>query len=284
MKKPSVAKKRKRRKKRRKKASQKPEVRLILADKAWKRLSEALKEILSKRGNPGKLSVRLFIEAILYIARTGIPWRDLPTYFGNWEAVYMRFRRWEANGIWRKLWEILQEPRFKKAKKIFMDSTIIRAHRHAAGASKKSGGQEAQGLGRSRGGFSTKIHAGCIDESTAVAFVLTAGQRHDSPAFDILIEEVPEDNELEDAMMDKGYDSNHIREELEKRGINPVIPPRKNRKEEIVYDKEKYRLRNQVERFFGKIKEFRRIATRYEKLSRTFMAMVHLVSVFVVIR
>lgn len=284
MKSPRVAKKWKKRKKRRKKASKKNAVRLILKDKAWKQLSAALKEVLSKRGNPGKLSVRMFIEAVLYIARTGIPWRDLPQFFGNWEAVYMRFRRWEKKGVWRKLWEILQQERFKKAKKLFMDSTIVRAHRHAAGASKKSGGQEAQGLGRSRGGFSTKIHAGTVDENTSVAFVVTAGQRHDSPGFDILIEEVPEDNALEDGIGDKGYDSNHIREELEKRGINPVIPPRKNRNEEIEYDEEKYRLRNQVERFFGKLKEFRRIATRYEKLSRTFLAMIHLVSVFIVTR
>jgi len=275
---------RKKRKNRKKKASKKKEVRLILTDKAWGQLSAALAEIRPKSGNPGKLCVRLFIEAVLYIARTGEPWRDLPKFFGNWEAVYMRFRRWEANGTWRRLWELLRQPRFKKAKQIFIDSTSVRAHRHAAGASKKSGGQEAQGLGRSRGGFSTKIHAGCIDESTSVAFALTGGQNHDAPVFDILIEKVPKDNCLEDGVMDKGYDSTHIREKLEQREMNPVIPPRKNRKEEIAYDKEKYKLRNMVERFFGKIKEFRRIATRYEKLSKTFLAMIHLVSVFIMVR
>ena len=275
---------RKKRRMRKRKASQNNEVRLILKNKAWKQLAAALDEVRRKVGAPDKLGVRLFIEAVLYLARTGIPWRDLPKFFGKWQAVYMRFRRWEQIGIWQRLWKILQQDRFKRARQIFIDSTTVRAHRHAAGASKKSGGQEAQGIGRSCGGPSTKIHAGCIDESTSVAFVLTAGQCHDAPVFDILIEEVPEDNNLEDGVMDKGYDSNHIREKLEEREMNPVIPPRKNRNEEIAYDKEKYTLRNQVERFFGKIKEFRRIATRYEKLSRTFLAMIHLVSIFVMIR
>ena len=220
--------KQKKRKSRKKQALKKKEGRLILTNKAWEQLAAALEGIRPKSGAPGKLSVRLFLEAVLYIARTGTPWRDLPKFFGNWQAVYMRFRRWEASGIWCKLWKVLQQDRFKRARQIFIDSTVIRAHRHAAGAPKKSGGQEAQALGYSCGGFSTKIHAGCIDESTSVAFVLTKGQAADAPVFDVLIEEVPEDNSLEDGVMDKGYDSAHIREELEKREMNPVIPPRKN--------------------------------------------------------
>lgn len=275
--------KRKRRRNRGKKAPATKRVRLVLKNKAWEALSKAIEEVRPKRGTPGN-DIRLFIEAVLYIARTGIPWRDLPSFFGNWEAIYMRFRRWENSGIWRKLWDTLQHPRFKKARKIFIDSTTVRAHRHAAGASKKSGGQEAQGLGRSRGGFSTKIHAGCIDESTSVALIITAGQCNDAPIFDIVIEEVPKDNSIEDVVADKGYDSDHIREKINDMKKNPVIPPRKNRKEQIAYDKETYKLRNQVERYFGKIREFRRIATRYEKLSKTFLAFIHLVSVFISVR
>ena len=279
----AIHRKRKKRKRQRKKGSKTNNVRLLLKKKTWKELSKVLEDVRPKRGAPGN-DIRLFIEAVLYIARTGIPWRDLPSFFGKWEAIYARFRRWEKSGIWLKLWEKLQHPRFKKARKLFVDSTIVRAHRHAAGASKKSGGQEAQGLGRSRGGFSTKLHAGCTDEKTSVSLVLTAGQCNDAPIFDIVIEEIPKDNNLEDVAADKGYDSNHIREKINEKEMNPVIPPRKNRKEQIAYDKETYALRNQVERWFGKIKEFRRIATRYEKLSKTFMAFIHLVSVFVIVR
>ena len=78
--------------------------------------------------------------------------------------------------------------------------------------------------------------------------------------------------------MDKAYDSQAIRHFLETLGVEAVIPPRSNRTEAITYDKEKYKLREKVERFFNKLKQFRRIATRYEKLSRTFLAFIHLVS------
>jgi len=80
----------------------------------------------------------MFIEAVLYVARTGMPWRDMPAEFGRWDAVYHRFRRWESRGVWRQLWDHLQRGAFKVAKDLFMDSTIVRAHQHAAGALKKT--------------------------------------------------------------------------------------------------------------------------------------------------
>lgn len=271
-------------KNRRKKNSKKIDVRLVLTDKAWKQIAEVLVKIKRKDGSPPKIENRLFIEAVLYVARTGIPWRDLPKCFGRWEAIYNRLRRWEEKGLWRKLWEQLQQKKYKTAKIIFIDSTIVRAHQHAAGAPNKRGGQEAQALGRSRGGFTTKIHCACIDESTGVSFILTGGQRHDAPIFDEVFDELPEENCLEEAAMDRGYDSNHIREKLENNEVTPVIPPRKNRKEEIYYDKETYKLRNKVERIFNKMKHFRRIATRYEKLSCVFLAFIHIVAVVIGIR
>lgn len=149
---------------------------------------------------------------------------------------------------------------------------------------KKNGGQEAQALGRSRGGFSTKIHIACVDESTAIVVVLTGGQCHDAPVFNEVIEEVPEEHNLEEAALDKGYDSTSIRDKLKKKGIIPVIPPRSNRKEQASCDKETYKLRNKVERFFNKVKQFRRIATRYEKLSCTFLAFIHIVSALILVR
>jgi transposase len=82
--------------------------------------------------------------------------------------------------------------------------------------------------------------------------VLTGGERHDMPGFDEVFDQIPPENTLEDAMMDKGYDSNHIRAKLQDNGINPVIPPKRNRKEAIAYDKDKYKLREKVERFFNR--------------------------------
>jgi transposase len=80
----------------------------------------------------------MFIEAVLYLARTGTPWRDLPEAFGHWDAVYNRFRRWERRGLWRQLWERLQTDACPLTRQLFIDATIVRAHQHAAGALKKT--------------------------------------------------------------------------------------------------------------------------------------------------
>ena len=113
-------------------------VRLMLTDEAWAELAPILATLKSRAGSPPALSDRLFIEAVLYLARTGTPWRDLPAEFGHWDAVYNRFRRWERRGIWRRLWEHLHTEDCPLARHLFIDATIVRAHQHAAGALKKT--------------------------------------------------------------------------------------------------------------------------------------------------
>jgi transposase len=117
-------------------------VRLVLTDTAWAEIEPRLATIKHKAGSPPELSDRLFIEAVLYVARTGIPWRDMPQEFGHWDAVYNRFRRWEARGLWRQLWAHLQRDGCHVAQHIFIDSTVVRAHQHAAGARKKTAGKQ----------------------------------------------------------------------------------------------------------------------------------------------
>jgi transposase len=112
--------------------------RQILNDEMWEELSSALEQVKDRRGAPSRLSEREFLEAVLFLARTGMPWRDLPTDFGAWSAVYMRFRRWEKAGVWRTLWEILQQGACPLALELFVDSTSIPVHPHAAGAPKKT--------------------------------------------------------------------------------------------------------------------------------------------------
>jgi transposase len=113
-------------------------VRRILSDKAWQQFEAALAAVKDPRGAPPGLSEREFLEAVLYLARTGVPWRDLPTEFGTWISVYMRFRRWEESGRWRGLWEVLQQGAAPLALQLFVDSTSIPVHPHAAGAPKKT--------------------------------------------------------------------------------------------------------------------------------------------------
>ena len=100
---------------------------------------------------------------------------------------------------------------------------------------KKNGGPAAQALGRARGGCSTNIHAGSLDETTGVSFVLTGGQRHDAPGFDAVCAQLPQEQALEQAIMDRGDDRNHMRHSLQAQGMTPVIPPKKNRKEPLHY-------------------------------------------------
>jgi putative transposase len=114
--------------------------------------------------------------------------------------------------------------------------------------------------------------------------LLTSGARHDAPGFALVWHDLPELPELDAAVMDKGYDSDAIRQVLAEQGSEAVIPGKTNRTQEIIYDTEQYKLRQKVERFCNKLKQFRRIATRYDKLSRTFLAFIHLVAAWIMIR
>jgi putative transposase len=112
------------------------EGRLLLTDKTWSRIAAALAGLKSKRGAPPALADRDFVEAVLYLARTGVPWRDLPHRFGQWDAVYQRFRRWLDRGVWRGLLTAVPGRALQRIRVLFADSTVIRAHQHAAGAPK----------------------------------------------------------------------------------------------------------------------------------------------------
>jgi transposase len=114
-------------------------MRYQLSDDHWRRLEPLVQKATKYRqGVKPELSDRLFVEAILYVGRTGIPWRDLPSEFGAWDAVYNRFRRWEASGRWRRLFELVTaDPDLGEVRRLFVDSTIVRVHQHAAGPRKK---------------------------------------------------------------------------------------------------------------------------------------------------
>ena len=112
--------------------------RRLLNNAMWEQLAAALAEVKDPRGAPSSLSDRDFVEAVLFLARTGLPWRDLPEEFGEWSAVYMRFRRWEEAGVWRGLWEALARGSTPALLKVFVDSTSSPVHPHAAGAPKKT--------------------------------------------------------------------------------------------------------------------------------------------------
>ena len=132
--------------------------------------------------------------------------------------------------------------------------------------------------------MTTKIHAVCASEADAVDIRITAGPVGDAPVGEALIDALDPCDGIRYAAMDKAYDSNTIRAKLDAKGITPVIPPKSNRLEIVVYDQERYKQRNNVERLFNKLKQFRRVATRYEKLKANFLAFVTVALIVIMLR
>ena len=107
--------------------------RLVLSDEAWDRISGLVIGRADQRGSTGRNN-RMFVEGVLWIVRTGSPWRDLPGVFGEWNSVFTRFNRWSRKGVWWRIFEAMSDdPDFEY---LIVDSTIVRAHQHSAGAKK----------------------------------------------------------------------------------------------------------------------------------------------------
>ena len=137
-------------------------------------------------------------------------------------------------------------------------------------------GQQNQALGRSCGGFSTKIHAACDSIGNPIRFILTPGQASDYTQAAALIDGFS----AEYVLADKGYDAEAIVEKSLSMGATAVIPPKRNRINQRSYDKYLYKERNLVERLFNKVKNFRRVATRYDKTASSFMAFVMIAGIY----
>lgn len=241
----------------------------------WKQIIEILRKRKDiKTRNEDK--IRRFIEAIWYITRSGCQWRLLPSIYGSWRAVHMRFKTWADKGIWADLFEQVQAN--PDTESTMIDTTIVRAHACSAGYKKDSQDQEA--LGRSKGGFTTKIHALVDTLGNPLKFIVTAGQRHDITQANSLVKDIK--NTM--LLADKAYDSNAFIEQLEEQNYIAVIPSKKNRKQQREYDKHIYKERHLIECFFGKIKHFRRIFSRFDKTATAFLSFLQFVGAFIWLR
>lgn len=134
-------------------------------------------------------------------------------------------------------------------------------------------------MGRSRGGFGTKIHAVVNPLGHPVVLKLTGSEAADSPQLPGLIA----GQETDAVLADKGYDSDANREAIRTQGAEPCIPPRKNRTELIEYDRHLYEERNVVERFFAWIKQYRRVATRYDKKAANYLGFVWVAAIAIML-
>lgn len=166
----------------------------VLSDAQWKKTEHVLP---GKVSDPGRTAAdnRRIMEAVLWIARTGSPWRDLPIELGNWRSTYVRFARWRDAGVWERVAHALSSE--AELKRVFTDFTIVRAHQHAAGAKKKPARR------RSRGGLSTKLHLALDAPGHPLRLTLTAGQIADIDCAHELIEDL----RMGALIADKGYDA-----------------------------------------------------------------------------
>jgi len=139
-------------------------------------------------------------------------------------------------------------------------------------------GEQKQAVGRSRRGRNTKIHALADAKGRLIAILLTGGEAHDCPVAERLIRRVKSAKRM---LGDKAYDSAELRDELDQRGTRPVIPNRSNRKHPFRFSKRLYNLRWRIESAFNRLKDFRRIATRYDRLARNYLASVCLAAALV---
>lgn len=242
--------------------------RLMLSDEHWSKLLE----ILLHMAIYNKRDLRMTVEAMLYRMRTGCPWRDLPEVFGGWNRIYKRFNAWSACGKWLKIFKALViEPDMEWA---FIDGSYAKAHQHSAGAA--CGHDEA--IGKSRAGNTSKIHLAVDAQGLPIEFEITGGQVNDCTQAATLIAKLPTAQVI---VADKGYDSESIREQVERQGAKAVIPRRRTSvKGNADLDKGLYRNRHLVENAFARLKHYRAVASRFDKLKRNYESVVAMACAF----
>ncbi|MGE0971699.1 IS5 family transposase [Klebsiella sp. WOUb02] len=235
---------------------------------------------------------RMIINGMFWVLCSGAPWRDLPERYGPWKTVYNRFNRWSKSGVINIIFN-----------KLLSDSGCTWPRGlvgHCTGWQQYPGAEMCcrcakkqpditgdNGLGRSRGGFGTKIHLATDGSGLPLNIVLSPGQAHESQFAQRLLDGIGVQRQNGSikrrghaVLADKAYSGHTLRNELKRRGIKVVIPRKSNEKMATdgrsPLDREAYRNRNVVERCFGRLKEYRRIATRYDKTARNYLAMVKL--------
>lgn len=287
-----------------------------LTNEEWARL----KPYLPKSGKRGGRwsSHRRIINGILYRNRTGVPWRDLPARFGKWKTVYDRHRRWSADSTWDRLFAAVLADADAEGRidwsMVSVDSTTARAHQHAAGARKRTPRMPRrrlaprqhradEGLGRSRGGFTCKIHLAGEGGRRPLALLITPGQWADAPQLIPVMDRIHVGRlgsgrartRPDHLGGDKAYSSRRNRSYLRRRQIKHTIPEPKNQRANrrnrgskggrpTGFDVTIYKRRNEVERTINALKNSRAVATRYDKRAYVFHGTVTVAAIRIWLR
>jgi transposase len=239
---------------------------------------------------------RPIINGIFWRLHTGAPWPDIPERYGKWQTIYDRYTWWRRDGTWERILKALQLKLDAQGaidwEQWALDGTVVRAHRVAAGAPHDGRDRADEppdhALGRSVGGFSTKIHLLSDGNGLPLDARLTPGQTQESTQAEIVMEQVALPRASgrvrrrpRRLAADRGYDAQRIRHWLRSHGIKPIIPPRRRkgkrkRGRPVSYDRVLYRRRSTIEQCVGWLKECRAVATRYEKLALNYLGLVKL--------
>ena len=264
-----------------------------LTDARWA-LLEPLLPAPPVRGRPRRYPLRAMIDAVRWRTRVGAPWRDVPARYGPWWRAYALYRAWQLNGVWERI-EAALVARADAAGKIdwrvSVDSTAVRAHVHAAGArgdgvERVEGEPDDHALGRSRGGWGTKIHAAVEAGLGVMSLLLTAGQAGDCPMMIPVLEAINVKRPArgrsrtrpDRVLADRAYSSRANRDWLRAHRIRATIPVKAdqaaNRRRRggaggrpPAFDPDVHEDRNAVERGFSRLGHNRGLATRYDKLA-----------------
>ncbi|MFJ2823740.1 IS5 family transposase [Streptomyces toxytricini] len=250
---------------------------------------------------------RRTLEAIAWKYRTNSPWRDLPNELGPFQTAHKRLIRWAVDGTWEKILAsvlAVADADDDIDWTVSVDSTVVRAHQHAAGARKggatRSGEPADHALGRSRGGLTTKVHLAADGGARPLAFTVTAGQAGDAPAFETVMARIrvprtgpgrPRTRPFA-VLADRAYSSRAIRKHLRRPGIRAIIPQPSDQIGHRLrrgrlggrppgFDREAYKQRNTVERCINRLKQWRGLATRTDKLAIAYQAALHLAGILI---
>ena len=222
-------------------------------------------------GEP-RVDDRRVLSGIIFVNRNGLRWRDAPKDYGPNKTLVNRWKRSGDKGVFLRKMEGLAAPQASERKTVMIDATYLKARRTASSLAVKKGGA-GHLIGRTEGGMNTKLQAITDASGRPISFFMTAGQVSDYIGAAALLDELPKAQWL---LGDRGYDADWFRDALQEKGIKPCIPGRKSRKEPIKYDKRRYKRRNRIEIMFGRLKDWRRVATRYDRCPTAFFSAIAL--------
>ncbi|GLV93184.1 IS5 family transposase [Streptomyces sp. JL7001] len=282
-------------------------VRLVISDVMWGRI-EPLMPADPIRGRRWA-EHRRTLEAIAWKYRTCAPWRDLPEELGSFKTAHKRLLRWAIDGTWARIFAAVLASADADGDigwAVSVDSTVCRAHQHAAGARKGDTGRGEpadHALGRSRGGLGTKIHLASDSNARPLAIFLTAGQAGDAPAFTAVMAAIRVPRTVRGrprtrpdvVLADRAYSSRAIRAHLRERHVRAVIPQPvdqvrhrerrgSNGGRPPAFDADAYKGRNTVERCIACLKQWRGLAMRCDKLAVAYQAALHLAAILIWVR